>query len=116
MTSLSGVQVKEPPLLEVVMGLTSCRSPEEPWRRRMVTGRSGSAPVHLRVTGLPASRGSLGQEVKDRGSAARPTDTMEAVTAITLLEKCIVRNESNRWLGFKESEIISKKGCVVFAN
>jgi hypothetical protein len=40
--------------------------------------------------GFPASRGSLGQEVKDKGSAARPRVIREAMTAITPDEKYIV--------------------------
>ena len=35
----------------------------------------------------------MGQEVKERGSAARPRETREAATAIVLLEKYIVMKE-----------------------
>ena len=38
LTESSGVQVKVPPLAWPVIGLTSCRLPALPWRRRMVTG------------------------------------------------------------------------------
>jgi hypothetical protein len=54
----------------------------------------------VRVIGLPASRGSIGQEVKDRGSAARPRVRREAAKAMTLGEKYIVRKERKIGVGF----------------
>lgn len=58
----------------------------------------GSAPAHVRVMGFPGSRGSLGQEVKDRGSAARPRVKSEAVAAMRAGEKYMTKKIDPGWI------------------
>lgn len=73
----------------------------------------GSPPAHVRVMGFPASRGSLGQEVKDRGSTARPRVRNEAVAAMRAGEKYMAK-EGRSGLEFNDSRLILQiKGVVL---